>query len=155
MGPRYRLILPEYPPDRDYWVMPDQIVRNDKGVPHPFIDTRMMATMLGLTKAETEFIVHHELKNFPEVSRKQGTRRVIDLHTMELILERLFKVKTRFRFDRLYLGQVHIKNLAYLYGYIDRNGYRLYPNQDTQKEYEYQTPMKRKKKRALRKKDGR
>lgn len=154
MGPKYRLLLPEHPPDgRDHWVMPDQVFRTEDGVPHPWITTRTMTLMFGLTRRETEFVVYHALKNFPEVQRGRGTERVFDLHTLERLLDFLFERKRTFRFDRLYLGMIQIRNFAYLYGYIDQNGYKLYPTEATFKKHDYFIPMSNRNKKKLREKN--
>lgn len=128
MGPRYRLILPEYPPMRDFWVDEDQIVRDEEtGLPYPRISIKDLGLMIGLTNAETQNLIYHDLKKIPGISRGQGNTRYLDLHQVEVVIVWLFENKHTFRFDRLYLGLVQVRCMAYLYGYIDRDGLKVYP----------------------------
>lgn len=141
MGPSYRLILPEHPPGRDCWVEADQIVRTDDDVPFPRITAKVFALMVGMTDKELDILIYHDLKKQPSVKlRGRGRTRYIDLHSMEQLLLWMFRHKTNFRFDRLYLGLNQVRTMAYLYGYIDRHGYKLYPTLDDMMKYDQVSP---------------
>lgn len=139
MGPMYRLILPEHPPMRDCWVEEDQIVREHE-IPYPKLNLKTFAIMVGLTNSELDNLTYHDLKKIPGFSRGQGRTRYIDLHQAEVLLVWLFKHKTWFRFDRLYLGLIQVRTMAYLYGYIDRDGLKKYPTLEDMRKYDRIVP---------------